>query len=106
MKAIHAIPFPLAALLPHLEATGDCDPEQGEARSRLSCNLDLGQGRHAHLDLIEVSVDDDLNLDAVNPVFAYDLDLLARLSGCLRSDLTTVEIQGRRYVLCVYPFAC
>lgn len=99
------IPFPIADLLPHLEASGDCDPEQGDARSRLSCSLDLGDGKHAHLHLIEVVIDEDLNLDAANPVFADDLDLLARLGGCLRGDLTTVEIAGRSYVLMVTPFA-
>lgn len=70
--------------------------------SVLKGTIQIGTGTF-HVSAIQVEADDEGILQAVNSIFADDLDRIYGLN--CNDSLSSIEIEGRNYVLVIYPFS-
>lgn len=89
------------------EPTGDFAPDC-DARTRLSCVVRL-DGIHPcidmHVDAFEVREDDDGFFCVVNPHLAQEVVSLWEIGGWEGERPETLQIEGRKYIVTMYPFA-
>jgi len=99
---------PIACCIPESawEPTGDFAPDC-DARTRLSCVVRLSgvnQGIDMHVDAFEVCEDDDGVFGVVNPYLTQDMVNLWGIAGWEGDRPETLEIEGRQYIVVMYPF--
>jgi hypothetical protein len=72
-----------------------------DARSAMHAGLQIGDGSF-HVEAYEVTMDADQRPVAVDPAYAMELEDVASLTG---GNPTTVTIDGRQFVVVIFPHA-
>lgn len=85
------------------DRTGDFEPEC-EATTRLSCVVKINNTVYMHVDAIEIIEDENGDVSAVNPYLTKDVLKIFEVGGYSGDMPETLEIQGRKYLVVMYPF--
>lgn len=89
------------------DPTGDFEPEC-EAHTRMSCVVRLAGSNNLinlHVDAIEIFENECGDVYAVNPYLAKDITNICEVGGYSGDMPETLDIQGRKYLVVMYPVA-
>lgn len=107
-KRLGSVSNPIRCSIPECawDPTGDFEPEC-EAHTRLSCVVRLSGSNNLislHVDAIEIFEDECGDVYAVNPYLTKDITNILEVGGYSGDWPETLDIQGRKYLVVMYPF--